>query len=93
MDKYFYDAGRADAVYNKVLVQSREGINISPEDCKRVGETLSPLLNKGQSIHQVLASHPEIKLLERTLYYYIEGGIFKEFGIDNFSLKEQVNRR
>ena len=93
MDKYFYDAGRADAVYSKILVQSREGINISPEERKRVGETLSPLLNKGQSIHQVLASHPEIKLSERTLYYYIESGVFKEFGIDNFSLKEQVNRR
>jgi IS30 family transposase len=27
------------------------------------------------------------------LYRYIESGVFKKFGIDNFSLKEQVNRK
>lgn len=93
MDKYFYNAIRADAIYHKILVQSREGINLSVEEHKRVGTILSPLLNKGQSIHQVLASHPEINIPERTLYHYIEQGVFKEFGIDFFSLKEKVSRK
>ena len=93
MDRYFYDAVRADAIYNKVLIEAREGINLSEEERSRVGKILSPLLNNGQSVHQVLSSHPEIGIAERTLYLYIESGVFKEFGIDKFSLKEQVNRK
>jgi hypothetical protein len=27
------------------------------------------------------------------VYTYIESGVFKEFGVDNFSLKEQLNRK
>jgi IS30 family transposase len=51
------------------------------------------LLKQGQSIHQILAAHPEIVQCERTLYNYIENGVFKDYGVDNFSLKEQVNRK
>ena len=35
----------------------------------------------------------EIKQSIKTLYTYIEIGVFNEYGIDNFSLKEQVNRK
>ena len=93
MDKYFYNAKRADAAYRKTLVVSREGINITPEERTLIGNTIAPLLNKGQSVYQVLNNHPEIELSDRTLYRYIETGVFKEFKLDNFSLKEQVNRK
>ena len=92
-DKYFYDAVRADRAYREELSSCREGIDITPQERKTVGETLGKLLNKGQSVHQVLANHPEIMQSERTLYNYIESGVFKEFGVDNFSLKEPVNRK
>ena len=58
-----------------------------------IGEIISPLLKQGQSVYQILANHPELRLSERTLYRYIETGVFKKFGVDNFSLKEQVNRK
>ena len=93
MDKYFYNAKRADAAYRAMLVSAREGINLMPEERETIGATISPLLNNGQSVYQVLASHPEIDLSERTLYRYIETGVFKDFKVDNFSLKEQVNRK
>jgi len=92
-DKYFYDAAKADLAYRTELSACREGINLTPEERATVGQTLGRLLNQGQSVHQILASHPEIKQSERTLYYYIENGVFKAFGVDNFSLKEQVNRK
>jgi len=92
-DKYFYDAVKADIAYRSELSSCREGLNLTPEERETVGKTLGVLLNQGQSIHQVLSSHPEITQSERTLYYYIENGVFKEFGVDNFSLKEQVNRK
>lgn len=58
-----------------------------------IGEAISPLLKQGQSVYQILSNHPELQLSDRTLYRYIETGVFKKFGIDNFSLKEQVSRR
>jgi len=92
-DKYFYDAAKADAAYRAELSESREGLNLTKEEREDIGQTLGTLLNQGQSVHQILSRHPEISLSERTLYYYIESGVFKEFGVDNFSLKEQVSRR
>jgi IS30 family transposase len=53
----------------------------------------APVLKNGQSVYQVVSSHPEIELSDRTLYRYIETGVFKDFKVDNFSLKEQVNRK
>lgn len=93
MDKYYYHAARADAAYRKVLAASREGIGITAEERAAIGGAIAPLLNNGQSVYQVLSAHPEIGLSERSLYRYIEAGVFKDFNVDNFSLKEQVNRK
>jgi IS30 family transposase len=93
MDKYHYNAKRADAAYRSTLVTAREGINLTPEERESIGTVISPLLNNGQSVYQVLVSHPEIDLSNRTLYRYVETGVFKDFKVDNFSLKEQVNRK
>jgi IS30 family transposase len=92
-DKFFYNAVKAHDAYRKELSESREGLNITPEERVFVGEIIAPLLNKGQSVHQILINHKEILPAERTLYSYIESGVFKDFGVDNFSLKEQVNRK
>ena len=93
LDKYFYHAARADSRYREQLVSCREGINLEETERNLIGEIISPLLKQGQSVYQILANHPELKLSERTLYRYIETGVFKKFGVDNFSLKEQVNRK
>ena len=93
MDKYDYNAAAADKAYRKELVACREGINLTVDERERYGKQLAPLLKQGQSVHQILSSHPEIALSERTIYAYIENGVFKEFGVDCFSLKEQVGRR
>jgi len=93
LDKYYYHSTRADANYRKTLVGSREGINLTSDERDSIGSIIAPLLNKGQSVYQVLSSHPEIGLSERTLYRHIQAGVFKKFNVDNFSLKEQVNRK
>ena len=92
-DKYFYNAIRAEEKYRKSLSECREGANLSENERKFIGETIAPLLKKGQSVHQILTTHTEIKQSQRTLYNYIEGGVFKDFAVDLFSLKEQVNRK
>lgn len=93
LDKYFYHAARADSRYREELVSCREGINIEQSDRNLIGETISPLLKQGQSVYQILSNHPELQLSDRTLYRYIETGVFKKFGVSNFSLKEQVSRK
>jgi IS30 family transposase len=92
-DKYYYYADKADAEYRRELADCREGINLTDKERDVIGEIIAPLLKKGQSVHQIMSAHPEIKQSERTIYTYIESGLFKEFDVNNFSLKEQVNRR
>ncbi len=93
LDKYFYHARQADEEYRRDLVDFREGVNLTTKERDGIAATLAPLLNKGQSVHQILSAHPEIEQSERTIYTYIETGVFKDAGITNFSLKEQVIRR
>ena len=54
---------------------------------------MKPLLDRGQTIYQILENHKEITQCSKTLYTYIEMGLFKEFSIDNFSLKKKVSRK
>jgi len=93
LDKYLYDAEIAHAEYRQDLVDYREGINLTTKERAALGEIIAPLLKKGQSVHQILSAHPEITQSERTMYYYIESGVFKSFNVDCFSLKEQVQRK
>jgi Transposase and inactivated derivatives, IS30 family len=92
-DKFLYIASEADAQYHRKLVESRTGFNLSEEERKDLGRVLAPLLKQKQSVYQIMAAHPEITVCEKSIYTYIESGLFKDFGIDNFSLKEQVNRK
>ena len=93
LDKYFYYAKKAYEEYRSDLVDFREGINLTTLERRELASILKPLLDKGQSLYQIKATHNEIKQSIKTLYNYIESGVFKEYGIDNFSLKEQVNRK
>lgn len=94
-DKFLYRPDIAHKEYTSTLVQTRLGINATVEEIRTLGNILLPLLNQGQSIYQILIAHPEIKLSEKTLYTYIEDGIFKNVGIalSTLNLRRQVNRR
>ena len=93
LDKYFYYASSANDEYKSDLVDFREGINMTNLEVKQLANILKPLLDQGQSLYQIKSSHKEIKQCIKTLYNYIEMGVFKDYGINNFSLKEQVNRK
>lgn len=92
-DKYIYDAKSAQRDYEEELRETRVGVNMTTLERREIGETIAPLLNNGQSVHQVMVNHPEIGHSERSMYDYIETGVFKDFGVDNFSLKEMVGRK
>lgn len=93
LDHYFYNAVKAHEAYLFHLSDSRQGVNLSEPERILIAQTIAPLLHKGQSLYQILANHPEIDLSIKSLYSYIEGGVFKDFGVDNFSLRRQVSMR
>jgi IS30 family transposase len=93
LDKFYYNAQNAEKAYRHELSDCREGANLTTKERNALGEIIAPLLNQGQSVHQLLSAHTEIKQSQRTIYNYIEAGHFKEQGVDNFSLKEKLNRK
>lgn len=55
---------------------------------------IAPLLKQGQSPYQILAGHPELNISEKTLYNYIESGVFHEISeITALDLRRQVSRK
>lgn len=93
LDKYFYYATKAHEEYLYNLSDSREGINMTSSRMITMAETIGPLFKRGHSVYQILASHPELNISVKSLYNYIEAGIFKDYGIDNFSLRRQVKMK
>lgn len=94
-DKYFYDALQAHNEYRDDLVNCRTGINATLENIRKLGRLIKPLLDKGQSLYAICATHPEITVTEQTLYNYIEYGVFTDAGVSItcMDLKRQVSRK
>ena len=84
MPRQFYSSKYANDCYRDTLVSSREGINQTPESIQKMNDLLTPLLKeKKQSIAHVYATHAEeIGCSRRTLYTYIDMGIFEVRNID-----------
>ena len=93
LDKYFYTAKVANQNYQYTLKDSREGVNLNTTELRNLAHILAPLIEQGQSIYQILESHPEITQCAKTIYTYIEMGLFRDWGITNLSLKRKVKRK
>ena len=79
----YYTAHRAHAEYTKQLHNARAGIRTNPERLMELNDLLMPLVNKGQSIHHIFATHSdEIGLSEKTIYNYIDQNAFHVRNID-----------
>lgn len=84
MPRKFYSSKYANDSYRNILVSCREGINQTPESIQIMNDLLVPLLkDKHQSIAHVYATHAEeIGCSRKTLYSYINAGIFDVRNID-----------
>lgn len=80
--KFYYRAATAHRQYRTVLIESRAGINISPEALASLDGLVTPLILQGQSPYMILQDHPEIPCSEKTLYNYIESGALSVKNID-----------
>ncbi len=82
LDKYFYKAVPANRQYKTILVESRNGINISEDGLKQMDSIVTPLVLQGQTPYQILENHPELKCSEKTIYNYISSGALSVKNID-----------
>ena len=92
-DKYTYSADLAHKEYRAELVNSRAGVNLSPERLKMIADIVVPLIKKGQSPYQIINDHPELGISKKTLYNYIEEGLFRDYGLLNIDLRIKVKRK
>lgn len=86
-DRYRYNARIADREYREKLRDSRAGINLTKHDLRKKDKVISPLILQGQSPYQIITNHPELDISVRTLYSYIDMGLFCTRNID---LKRKV---
>lgn len=88
MDRKIYSSKYAQDAYENLRTTSREGINQTPESIQKLDNLLTPLIKKGQSIAHIYASHAEdIACSRRTIYTYIDSGVFE---VRNMDLRRKV---
>ena len=83
LEKHLYDPFEAQREYEYVRKESRTGICISEKEAFTLDEIITPLLKKGQSIHHILTHNKStIMFSEKTIYNYVDAGIFTARNID-----------
>lgn len=93
-DKYQYRPENAQMDYRTILINSREGVNLTSKEAKAMADIIKPLLKQGHSPFQIVTNHPELGICEKTLYNYIENDVFHEVaGITVMDLRRQVSRK
>ncbi len=88
--KYTYNARFADRKYREKLRDSRSGINMTKRELHQKDKIITPLIEQGQSPYHILTNHPELDMSVRTLYTYLDMGLFTARNID---LKRKVSFR
>ena len=80
---YGYLATHAHKKYERLLRDSRKGIDLTPDELQKLNDLISPLVLQGQPLSHIFATHKdEIPCCRRTLYNYFDQGIFKAKNID-----------
>ena len=83
LEKSFYRAVLAQRDYDALKSESRSGFAISEKELSHLDSVVSPLIRNGQSLHHIALHHAdETMVSERTLYTYINNGLFSARNID-----------
>lgn len=83
LEKRLYKASYAQREYKQVRSESRSGFALSEAELRQIDDVVSPLLKKGQSLHHIAVHHAdELMKSERTLYAYINSGLFTARNLD-----------
>ena len=93
-DKFQYIPEEAHLDYRSLLIDSRQGVNLTIQQARSMASISAPLFKQGHSPYHIVTNHPELGISEKTLYNYIESGVFREIaGITSLDLRRQVSRK
>lgn len=89
--KKIYDAGSAQKEYKRILTETREGVSLSDEEINTIANTIIPLIKNGISLPSAYSAYANVMVVsERTIYDYIDKGLFD---IHNIDLRRKVRRK
>ena len=93
-NRYAYNPNGADEMSSVRRSESRSGYSMDMEEVLRLNGILSEGVSRGQSIHNIILSHGGEEAFgysERTIYRYVDAGIFPD--VRNIDLVRKVRYR
>ncbi len=91
LEKRIYDAEYAHKEYKRTLSDSRSGISLTENELRHIEETVIPLVKNGISLPVAYDAYAaSMPVSERTLYDYIDKGVFSAGNLD---LRRKVSRK
>lgn len=81
-NKFYYNARLAQNDYEANWSETRKGINMNEDEFARLSGIVCPLIEKKQSIASIVHNHKELECSPRTIYSYVEKGLFPVRNID-----------
>ncbi|MDR3165189.1 MAG: hypothetical protein LBU13_06390 [Synergistaceae bacterium] len=81
--KQYYIHKKAHEVYREKLVESRTEANITEEELMALDQLVSPLIQRGQSVHHITVNNPDqFNVSEKSIYRYADGALRKARNVD-----------
>lgn len=83
LQKSLYSADAAQKEYEVCRFESRSGITLDQDEILRLDKIISPLIQRGQSIHHICSNNRDaIMHSEKSIYNYIDYNLFSARNID-----------
>lgn len=83
LEKCLYNPKTANNEYKEMLSESRKGISLNEEELEQLDNFVSPLLQQGQSIHNICINNSDtIMLSKNTIYRIVDYGLLKARNIN-----------
>lgn len=77
LQKFEYIPVSAQRGYEKILHESRQGLNLTGEEFKLIDETFKDGFENGQSINHIIVNNPGLGISVKTGYNYVNSGNFQ----------------
>ena len=83
LEKTMYHATEAQKKAERDISESRRGVFATEQELSELNELVTPLILKGHSVHQIYQNNVDsLMCSEKTLYNYIDNGLFDARNID-----------
>jgi IS30 family transposase len=80
--KYYLHRPARDA-YREMLVECRKGANITESELLELDAWVSPLLQRGQSVHHIAGQNADrLGISAKSIYRYVDGGLLTARNMD-----------